>query len=1093
MNRPRKAQRHPRAWQCVPLCALWFIFVCMALVATAAAQKPSDTTDTQAEIERAQAFLNNGDPNAAIYLLKQTLEKRHSAKAARMIADYYDGIGDYQQAVQYIKSAVLLAPGDTDARVNYARLLSWTGDLKTALAEYQHVLAGNPQHEEALLGAARVLSWQKAYAQSIATYRKLLRLNPKRTDARVEVGRVLSWAGKLEPAASELEAVLRTEPRNVEARLALAHTRSWQGQLDDAIHEFDLVLSQRPKTPDAIIGKAQALMWKGDLASAKALLERLSTKEANSPDAITVRKAIAKAEQDRVPGQTTAAVQQPAAAPPAATGEQARLAAALDAAQQLGWAGKFPESITAYRKILGDHPDNPDAMAGLARVYSWSKRFDEAVALDRQLLAKTPGDLNLRLELAKILGWAGRYDESSQEYETVLKARPDWVEAELGRARVKAWQGKRDEAVEGFRAVLAQDPRNFDADLGIGQVYLWIGDLELAKSSLEALRKKYPPRPDLEPFARAVDELEQSVARAAAAAAAAAAAQTPAAAEAQVAELKTRISQNASDRDALRRLGDTYQASGDLKSAIATYERLVKIEPTQEGDRLTLAKYYSWNRQLNEAVAIYKPHMAAYPDDDTTRLELARVLSWTGRYEESEGEYQKLLARHDDREARLGYARVLSWDKKYPESLKQYAALRKSAPNDRELQMEEARVTSWAGKFGQAISLFDDVLAKTPNDREALVAKAQILTWSGRGAEAVKTLAPLREKEKRASDVGVVYASAQQQLGRPDLALATLDELNLVDPGNRDVRALRDSIRQSLRPELAFNFWSGLDSNQLHTFVTKMTYSFNTGPRVRSFFSVAVIPSSAPFAGQPNAQEFEYGLSLRANRLLQLRADAGFSRMSTSAKDFIGGFGFTVFPWRSLTVDFDMQRRAINGVPTAVPFDVSKFGPTLTVYYRPDSKTSFDITGYHWEMTDRNAQNGTRISLMRKLLGSERNSLALGYLFEYSGFTDEFYSGFFTPRRYQRHAAQLAYNGTIGKKFHYSFHGTLGKEFFATSTTEPRLLKFHRDGTATFGVSYDTSAHNSFGVSYSYLDLAIPGATGAFRTNAVSAFTRFRF
>ena len=159
----------------------------------------------------------------------------------------------------------------------------------------------------------------------------------------------------------------------------------------------------------------------------------------------------------------------------------------------------------------------------------------------------------------------------------------------------------------------------------------------------------------------------------------------------------------------------------------------------------------------------------------------------------------------------------------------------------------------------------------------------------------------------------------------------------------------------------------------------------------------------------------------------------------------------------------------------------------------PGEEKFLDLNGYHWEFTDTNSENGGGASIMRRIIGGENNSLSLGYLFAYSGFTQEIYSGFFTPRRYLRHAGQLAFNHNIGRKLHYSFHGTLGKEFFATSTTAANLLKYHRDGTVTTGLSYDVNSKTSFGVTYSYLDLAIPGSSGAFRTNAISAFSRFRF
>jgi len=135
--------------------------IALLLTMAATAQNPPEPPEVKGEIERAQAFLANGDPNAAIYLLRQTLEKRKSPRAARLIANYYENVGDYRQAVDYLRTAVSLAPNDIAARLDYARLLAWTGSQKEAVAEYQKVLAINPKNEDALLGAARAQSWQK--------------------------------------------------------------------------------------------------------------------------------------------------------------------------------------------------------------------------------------------------------------------------------------------------------------------------------------------------------------------------------------------------------------------------------------------------------------------------------------------------------------------------------------------------------------------------------------------------------------------------------------------------------------------------------------------------------------------------------------------------------------------------------------------------------------------------------------------------------------------------------------------------------------------------------------------------------------------
>jgi tetratricopeptide (TPR) repeat protein len=520
----------------------------------------------------------------------------------------------------------------------------------------------------------------------------------------------------------------------------------------------------------------------------------------------------------------------------------------------------------------------------------------------------------------------------------------------------------------------------------------------------------------------------------------------------------------------------------------------VQLPAATDKDRLQLARFYSWNKQLASAISTYEDYLSRHGDDDQVRLELARNLSWTGRYAESEASYSQLLEKHpEERETRLGLARVLSWDKKYTESLKQYAILHEKYPDDREVGIEQARVNSWSGDFARALRLYNRILAKHPKDRDALLGKAQVLTWTGRAPEALPILDPLHKKYPQDRDVALVWASAQQSVGRPDVALATLDQLNMIDPTNRDVRNLMESVKRSLRPELSINFGSALDSDHLHTYLFKATYSFNTGARMRSFVSLAGIPSSAPSAGEFNAQEFAYGFSARVHPRLEVRMDGGLSHLSTGRNDFVGGAGFSLYPMSRLKVAFDFSQRAINGLPSAVPSDITRYGPAAALRFDFDRKTSLDVDAFHYQYSDTNTQNGGDLSFVRRLWGGEGKGLAVGYLFAYSGFTRDISSGFFAPRRYQRHAAQLNFDGRFTKRFAYSFYGTLGKEKFAMAATPVDQIRFHRDGTATLGLSYEINDKTSMGVSYSYLDLAPPGGSGAYRTNGVSAFTRIRF
>ncbi len=137
------------------------------------------------------------------------------------------------------------------ARLEYARTLSYLREFSAALAEYQHVLALEPQNLEARVGVAKVASWRGEFEKSLFLYNRILEETPALHDALVGKAHTLLWLGRkdeatalfldawprnpsdrevgrmLEELGIDAEAVLqevrRNEAREKEARMKAAH------------------------------------------------------------------------------------------------------------------------------------------------------------------------------------------------------------------------------------------------------------------------------------------------------------------------------------------------------------------------------------------------------------------------------------------------------------------------------------------------------------------------------------------------------------------------------------------------------------------------------------------------------------------------------------------------------------------------------------------------------------------------------------------------------------------------------------------------------------------------------------------------------
>jgi tetratricopeptide (TPR) repeat protein len=138
--------------------------------------------------------------------------------------------------------------------------------------------------------------------------------------------------------------------------------------------------------------------------------------------------------------------------------------------------------------------------------------------------------------------------------------------------------------------------------------------------------------------------------------------------------------------------------------------------------RLELARLLSYLKRYDESIGEYQKVIREKPDSVEARTEMGQVLFWSGKREEAlktleqvplekmDDQARTVLAdlygaqkRYDQAEARLKLADLLSWNKRYRESLAQYEIILKARPDDQQVRRKYALVLSWAGRKAEAI------------------------------------------------------------------------------------------------------------------------------------------------------------------------------------------------------------------------------------------------------------------------------------------------------------------------------------------------------------------------------------------------------
>lgn len=1005
---------------------------------------------------------------------------------------------EMDKAARYYARAYQLNPKDPEVELNLGKAYTWSKQYAEAVSVFRRIVARDPSNGEAWLELARAQNYGGQPQAAKATYEGYLSRFPGDREVRLEYAAFLGWSKQPEAALQQYRLVLKADPYNLKARLGAAQILGWQGKLKESLQAYEEILRSVPNHYDALRGKAFVLFWLQRYEEAGRVFAQVTEQKPPDREMQDVLRQIARwraeeparllrAEVDALRQQAEAAVGRNDLPRAIELLNQAAARMPQDAPLRLRlgelytWNQQWDEAIETFRKLTVDQPDNLVALRELGNAQAGAKRLADAAATLRAYLARSP-DTGVRLSLANVLSWSANFADAITMYQQILQSEPDNFGAALGLAQALAWQGKHEEALEQFDALLARRPGNREALLGKAQVLYWTGNLEKSLVVLETMRETWPQDREIASVLQSVRDAEHQRALQQAAA------QKPVNVDESIQRYQEILSRNPNDSHALQVLGDLYTQKGDFSQAISYYDQALAKLPNDVRLRQIIAKVASWNRDFNRSINLYSELVQQDPANREYHLELAKILSWAGRNTESVEQYREILIRDpNDVESRLGLARVLSWNKQLEQSLEEYARVLQSDPQNRDALIEQARVYSWRGDLNAALSLYNDLLIRMPEDRDARFGKAQTLYWAGQPREARPILAELQTRNPRDRDVALTLAGVQAALGRRDLALRQLDELDRMQPGNVDAERMRQSIRQDLRPVLILGITPSLDAFDLKIYYNTATLFFSPSPQVRSYLFTGIIPSFDSRGHEAaTGREFLFGSYARVTHWLLVRGEAGLNSGIPGKNEAIGGGGATFFLTDNMQLDFDVSRRFINYIPRPVRGNISRVQLRAAWDWRPQRKWGVHLDYYHQRYSDTNRNNGMNLSIMRNLVNGERFQLETGYLYAVSGFTKDINSGFFAPDQFQRHAALANVRAKLTNRLGMSFWGSLGREQIFSDP-------FRLDGTARVSWDYTFSHHFKFTWGYGYFAIASIARAGAYTTHTGYASLEFRF
>jgi len=463
-------------------------------------------------VQLAEAYRRSGRIRDAVVEAKQVLSTDPDNLAAHRLLGhiYFETLGELgsdsqaqptlRLAVEEFEHITRLAPDDSLAWLNLARLYRMDNDPRQAEAALQKLLAMEPESEEGLSqlallysdqgdfqkaielleGAAAQSSSDKllsalayAYEQAndldsaVQTYRRALQENDD-PELRQRLAELLLRADRLEEALAEYQALAEGEPGDAELQLRLSQIYRHQRRFAEA--QAALARAQE-LAPDSLeIGFNESLLYEaqGDFRAALGVLSEMVARLTNaagdySPEEAR-RRAIVLERLGSLHRQMESfddAVEVFRLLLPLGEEEARRGYAQIIETQRQ--ARRLEAALATAQEALERFPEDSDLTLQRAGLLADRGDLEPAVAAARNLLDDSPADREVYLTLAQIYDRHKRYPEAEAALAEAEKLSRPGAEIEyihFLRGALYERQEKYDLAEESFRRVLAMNPKS---------------------------------------------------------------------------------------------------------------------------------------------------------------------------------------------------------------------------------------------------------------------------------------------------------------------------------------------------------------------------------------------------------------------------------------------------------------------------------------------------------------------------------------------------------------------------------------------------------------------------------------------------------
>lgn len=326
-----------------------------------------------------------------------------------------------------------------------------------------------------------------------------------------------------------------------------------------------------------------------------------------------------------------------------------------------------------FKKILKEHPDNPDALSLLGILYIHQKKFKKGKDLIKSSLLVIPNQPQAIFNLGLAFHQENQFDEAIKYFEQAIQYQPKYADAYYFRALSFKNKGMFESAIENFINSININPEHYDSIFNLGSLYL-----------------------DLKKYNEAARTLERAM----------------------------RI--DPGNIEVLNMIGISLNGLRDFERAIIIFNNSLKIKYPQDDAMMGLGFAYLQTRKFDLSLKIYTEMLNFNPKNIYALNNRANAFHFLDDCSAAINDLDQLIAiKQDFPEAFATYGNVLTKLKKFDEAKEKFELAFKYKENYSGAYQNRGMMFFYQKKYDNAIADFSSAIILDPNFLEA---------YNGRGA-----------------------------------------------------------------------------------------------------------------------------------------------------------------------------------------------------------------------------------------------------------------------------------------------------------------------------------------------------------------------